>query len=367
MKPKGIFLLAGLLLALLLGGCEQAEERTLPPRPVLVMHPQPAHEGAAMYPGEVRARFQPDLAFRVGGKILQRRVQTGDRVKQGDVLAELDPADLRLQVQAMQAQLVDAEAGVALARAELERYRKLHERNLLSESHLDSLQTTLKSATARRQQAQSALGNARNQLEYGRLLAPQDGIIADTRAEAGQVVAAGQPVFVLAADGPREVEFSVPEQGYAGFAIGQPVEVTLLNRPDVRLKGEIRELAQAADPRSRTYSARVSLGDAGAELGQSARVHVSGQSAQAWFVPISAVDQDQQQAHVWLVDPLQGQVRRQAVRMRSYDGQQAIVEEGLQADDWVVVAGVHLLLEGQQVRALDRDNRPLTTGNGARE
>lgn len=367
MKFERIVLLTGMLLTLLLVGCERVVEQELPPRPVLVMQPQPTAEGAAMYPGEVRARFQPALAFRVGGKIIQRKVQTGDRVKQGEVLAELDPADLQLQVQAMQAQLADADAAVVLARAELERYRKLFERDLLSQSQLDSLQTALKSATARRQQAQSALGNARNQLDYGRLLAPQNGIIADTLVEAGQVVAAGQPVFVLAEDGPREVEFSVPEQGFADFAVGQQVDVTLLNQPEQRLQGEIRELAQAADPRSRTYSARVSLGAAEAGLGQSARVYVQGNGAQAWRVPLSAIAHEQQQAYVWTVEPRQAVVQRKAVRMRSYDGQEALIEEGLQADDWVVMAGVHLLLEGQPVRALDRDNRPLTLGNGARE
>ncbi|MFB1010415.1 MAG: efflux RND transporter periplasmic adaptor subunit [Thiopseudomonas sp.] len=365
MKNKGVVWLAVWLSVLLLGGCEKAQEQSLPPRPVLVMHPQPAQEGAAMYPGEVRARIQPDLAFRVGGKIEQRSVQTGDRVKQGQLLAALDPADLQLLLQAMQAQLADAEAGVALASAELARYRKLYERDLLSQSQLDSLQTSLKSATARRQQARAALDNARNQLDYGRLLAPADGIIASTLAEAGQVVAAGQPVFTLAEDGPREVEFSIPEQGFAGFAIGQPVEVTLLDQPQQRLKGEIRELAQAADPRSRTYGARVSLGDARAELGQSARVHVSIQAGQAWFVPLSAVDADGGQARVWLFEAGDGRVRPQPVRILAYDDQHVIVEDGLQAGDWVVMAGVHLLQDGQPVRALDPDNRPLATGNEA--
>ncbi len=365
MKTRGSVWLAMVLAWVGLAGCDQAQEQVLPPRPVLVMHPQPAESGAAVYPGEVRARFQPELAFRVGGKVLQRVVQTGDRVKQGQLLAELDPADLQLQVQAMRAQLADAEAAVALASSELERYRKLYERDLLSQSQLDSLQTALKSAAARRQQAQAALANARNQLDYGRLLAPADGIIASTLAEAGQVVAAGQPVFVLAEDGPREVEFSIPEQGFAGFAMGQPVEVTLLNQPDVRLAGEIRELAQAADPRSRTYGARVSLGDAEAGLGQSARVYISGRSSQAWFVPLSAITARDGQSQVWLFDAEQGQVRPQPVRMRSYDAQHVIVEDGLQAGDWVVMAGVHLLLEGQPVRALDPDNRPLPIGNGA--
>lgn len=362
MKPERIFLLASLLFALLLSGCEQAVEQELPPRPVLVAHPVPTHQGTASYPGEVMARHQPQLAFRVGGKVTRRLVQTGDRVKQGEVLAELDPADLQLQVQAMQAQLADAEAAVTLARAELERYRKLFERKLLSQSQLDSLQTALKSATARRQQAQSALNNARNQLQYAQLLAPQDGIIAATQAEAGQVVAAGQPVFVLAEDGPREVEFSVPEQSYAAFSLGQAVTVSLLNQPGVRLDGHIRELAQAADPRSRTYSARVSLGEGQAALGQSARVHVRNPSGQAWLVPLSAVVAEAGQARVWLFDSASGRVHAQPIGMHGYDEQYALVEQGLQAADWVVQAGVHLLLEGQSVRALDPENRSLVIG-----
>lgn len=317
-----------------------------------------------MYPGEVRARFQPELAFRVGGKIIQRKVQTGQRVKAGELLAELDPADLQLHVQAMRAQQVEAQAGLALARDELQRYQQLYERNLLSQSQLDSLRTNEKSARARLSQAGAALANAQNQLHYSQLLAPEDGIIAQTRAEAGQVVAAGQPVFVLAADGPREVEFSIPEQAYAEFAIGQQVTVTLLNQPEQRLPGQIRELEQAADPRSRTYSARVSLGAASAGLGQSARVYIAGQSGQAWFVPLSAVTSDQQQAYVWRFVADTGSVQRQPVQTRSYDNRYVLVEQGVQADDWLVVAGVHLLQEGQAVRALDQDNRPLANGSG---
>ncbi len=365
MKPKGIFLLAGMLLALLLAGCEQSAEQQLPPRPVLVVQPEPAHEGAGMYPGEVRARFQPELAFRVGGKVTRRLVQTGQRVRAGELLAELDPSDLQLQVQAMQAQQADARAGLALARDELERYRKLYQSNLLSESQLDSLQTREKSAMARLEQAGASLKHAKNQLQYGRLLASEDGIIAETRVEAGQVVAAGQPVFVLAADGPREVEFSIPEQAYADFALGQAVQVSLLNRPEQRLAGEIRELAQSADPRSRTFSARVSLaGEAAVELGQSARVHVSGRDGEVWFVPLSAVDGEGQQAFVWLLDVAQGTVRRQPVSMRGYDDQHGVIEQGLQGSDWLVAAGVHLLREGMQVRALDPENRPVAVGSG---
>lgn len=364
MTGKGFLGWAGLLCALVLAGCEQPEGQELLPRPVLVALPLPAHEGAGMYPGEVRARFQPELAFRVSGKIIERKVQNGQRVKAGDVLAELDPADLQLQVQAMQAQQQDAQAGLTLARDELQRYQKLYERNLLSESQLDSLHTREKSARARLTQAGAALENAKNQLHYSQLLAPEDGIIAQTRAEAGQVVAAGQSVFVLAADGPREVEFSIPEQAYVGFAIGQPVQVALLNQPDVRLSGTIRELEQAADPRSRTYNARVSLGEAAAELGQSARVYIGGQSTQAWFVPLSAVTGEQQQAFVWRFDQRSGTVQKLPVHARSYDDRYVLVDQGVQANDWLVVAGVHLLQEGQAVRALDQDNRPLAIGSG---
>lgn len=363
MKPKGIFLLAGVLLAVLLAGCEQPGEQALPPRPVLVVHPQPAHEGSGIYPGEVLARFQPELAFRVSGKIIQRTVQTGQRVRAGELLAELDPADLRLQVQAMQAQQVEAQAGLALARDELQRYQTLYERGLLSQSQLDSLRTTEKSARARLQQAEAALANAQNQLEYSHLRAPEDGVIARVLAEAGQVVAAGQPVFVLAADGPREVEFSVPEQAYAAFSIGQRVEVTLLNQPDTRLPGMIRELAQVADPRSRTYSARVGLADAIVELGQSARVHVSGPAGPSWLLPLSAIDGEGEQAVVWRFLPESGRVQRQQVRMTSFDERFVRIDDGVQAGDWLVAAGVHLLQDGQQVRALDADNRAVAAGS----
>ncbi|MBF8721704.1 efflux RND transporter periplasmic adaptor subunit [Pseudomonas guariconensis] len=345
-------------LALLLSACGQETAAPAAPRPALVVQPQPAGASADSYPGEVRARFEPELAFRIGGKVTKRLVEEGQRVKADQPLAELDPQDVRLQLEANRAQLAAAQANLALVRTERDRYQRLLDKQMVSHSQFDNAENLYRAGLARLKQAQAEFDVAGNQAEYAVLRAPQAGVIAKRQVEVGQVVAAGQTVFTLAADGEREVLIGLPEQQFARFAVGQTVSVELWSHPNARYEGRIRELSPAADPRSRTFAARIAFTSASApaELGQSARVFIAHAEQAPLSVPLSAVTAEQGQAYVWRVGK-DNRLERAVVRLGPYGADSVPVLEGLKADDWVVAAGGHVLREGQQVRPVDRTNR----------
>ena len=356
-----VFLLSGLAALASLAGCSGNGDETAPARPALVVEARLGEAGFASFAGEVRARHEPVLSFRIGGKLARRLVEVGDRVEAGQLLAELDAADVALQREAAQAALASAEANLALARAELERHQRLFERQLVSRSLLDTRQAQFDAAQARVRQARAQAAVSGNQADYARLLAPAAGVITQRLAEAGQVVAAGQAVYVLAQDGEREVAISLPEQAAPAFAPGRELLVELWSLPGERFRGVLREVSPAADPQARTFAARVSFdpGRAPVELGQSARVHALADGQQALAVPLSALHGQDGQTAVWVVDKASGAVSLTPVRIGAYGEDLVPVLEGLQPGDWVVAAGVHLLREGQVVRPVDRQNRPL--------
>ncbi|AUG00578.1 efflux RND transporter periplasmic adaptor subunit [Pseudomonas sp. 09C 129] len=345
-------------LAVLLSACGHEETAQTTVRPAMVVLPEPAAQAMDSYPGEVRARYEPDLAFRIGGKVSRRLVDEGQRVKADQPLAELDPQDVRLQLEATRAQVAAAEANLNLVRSERDRYKTLMDRQLVSRSQYDNAENLYRSGLARLKQIKAEFDVASNQAGYAVLRAPQDGVVARRTVEVGQVVAAGQTVFTLATDGEREVLISLPEQGFGRFRIGQLVSVELWSQPDQRFAGQIRELSPAADPRSRTFAARIAFtaGKVPAELGQSARVFIQTAGSVPLSVPLSAVTAENGAAYVWRVDA-NNTLKKTPVRLGAFGEKSVPVLEGLGVSDWVVAAGVHVLHEGQQVRPVDRSNR----------
>ncbi len=326
----------------------------------MVTQPQPAAEAFESYPGEVHARYEPELAFRIGGKVTERLVEAGDRVSKGQPLAKLDPQDVRLQLEGIRAQVAAAEANLRVAQAEHQRYKTLMDRQLVSRSQFDASENAFRSAQARLKQARAEFDVANNQVDYAVLRATHDGVVAQRRIEVGQVVAAGQTVFVLAADGEREVAISLPEQALDRYSVGQPVSVEIWSQKNKQFPGHIRELSPAADSQSRTYSARVAFAttDVAAELGQSALVSIRNESEVPLALPLSAVTAEQGKAYVWRVKD-DATLERVAVQTGAFGERLVPILAGLNADDWIVMAGVQMLHEGQPVRAVDRDNRPV--------
>lgn len=364
MKPSRmpVLFLPALLAVALLAGCGAGGDAAPAARPVLVQQPTPSAAAVQAFAGEVRARHETPLAFRVGGKVARRLVDVGDRVQAGQVLAELDADDLRLGREAAQAQLAAAEADARLASAEFERIEVMFQRQLVSRSMFDARRSALDAANSRVAQARAQLDVADNQADYGVLRAPQDGVIALRQIEAGQVVAAGQLAFGLAEDGEREIAIALPEADVARFKVGQPVMVELWATPGQRSPGVIREIAPAADAQARTFATRVGLKlpkGVAVELGQSARVYAANTDIAALAVPLSALTEVGGKPAVWVLDAAGTSARPVPVTAGPYGETEVPVLSGLEPDDWVVISGVHLLREGEAVLPVDRDNRPV--------
>ncbi|MGC5702267.1 efflux RND transporter periplasmic adaptor subunit [Pseudomonas sp. NFXW11] len=345
-------------LAFFLSACGHEEPVQMGIRPAMVVQPEPSARASDSYPGEVRARYEPELAFRIGGKVSRRLVEEGERVKANQPLAELDPQDVRLQLEATRAQVTAASANLDLVRAERDRYKALLDRQMVSRSQYDNAENLYRAGEARLKQIKAEFDVASNQAGYAVLRAPQDGVVAKRAVEVGQVVAAGQTVFTLATDGEREVLISFPEQNYGRFKVGQAVSVELWTHPGQRFDGHIRELSPAADPRSRTFAARIAFnaGKVPAELGQSARVFIQNAEVVSLSVPLSALSAEAGATYVWRVDA-NNTLHKVPVRVGAFGEKSVPVLEGLNANDWVVAAGVHVLHEGLQVRPVDRSNR----------
>ncbi len=363
MRPPAIvFPLALVAATLMLGGCATEANDAPIIRPALVARAQAApHAAGESYVGEVRARFESRLGFRVAGKIRIRHVDVGRRVRAGDVIAELDSTDLDLAAQAAEAAVASAEADANFARAELARHRELLERRVISQALYDARASAADAAEARLRTTHAQLAQARNQSRYAALIADADGVITAIDAEVGQVVAAGAPVATLAHGNEIEVLIAVPESRVTAFTVGMPVGIEVWANDNARFAGRVREIAPAADPRTRTYDVRVTFDDGAAvQLGMTARVHVAAtDKPDATLVPLSALHRSGDGPVVWVVDPASGRVRQSAVEVLAYGEAGVVLGAGIDVSTWVVVAGVHKLVDGQIVRPIGRDHRPL--------
>ncbi len=311
------------------------------------------------FSAEVRARVESRLGFRVAGKILRRQAELGQVVKAGQVLAELDPQDYQLSADAARAQVAAAQTQRDLAAADFRRFAALKEQNFISGAELERRETTLKAAQAQLEQAQAQLAAQGNQAGYTRLLAPTAGVVTAVEAEPGQVVAAGSPVVRLAAEGPRDAVFSVPEDKVAAMRTGAVVRITPWASART-LEGSVREVAASADPATRTFQVKVGLpADAGLPLGATVTVApraLSQEGQRAIKLPTSALRQEAGGTSVWVLDPATMTVKAQPVQVSGADGNEAVIASGLQPGMQVVAAGVHVLQPGQKV-SLYQDKR----------
>ncbi len=339
--------------AVLLVACSRAAPPEEPVRAVKVI----AVGGGVLsarheYAGEVRARVESRLGFRVGGKIIKRQAELGQQVKAGQVLAQLDPQDYRLAADAARAQVAAAATNRNLAAADYRRYKELKEQNFISGAELERRDTTLKAAQAQLEQARSQLAVQGNQAGYAVLTADVSGVVTAVDAEPGQVVAAGATVVRIAADGVRDVVFSVPEDKMAAIKVGAPVTLHVWAQA-ADLAGRVREVAASSDPVTRTYPVKVSI-DVKEPPPLGATVNVVMQAAGLVGVPViklptSALRQDGQATAVWVLDKASMTVRSQVIQIATADGNEAVVAAGLQPGVLVVSAGVHVLSPGQKV------------------
>jgi RND family efflux transporter MFP subunit len=344
---------ASLAAAAALAACGSQEPPPPPPRPVVTVTAAPvAGTEIAVYSGEVRARREADLGFRIPGKIVARYVDVGTPVRKGAALAKLDPADAQLNVAASQSALAAAETEYQFAKAELDRYGSLLQKQFISQAVFDQKQNAFNAAKARYEQAQSQLAVVRNQSAYTTLVADQDGVVTAVNAEAGQVVSAGQAVVRIARPEEREVLINVPETRLEDLKAGtREILVRTLAEPDKTYRGTVREIAPNADAATRTFATRIAIAEPGpgVALGMTANVMLMGKDGRGIVLPLTSIYRKGNEPAVWVVDPKAGTVRLQPVTVAQYREDGAVIASGLAGGEQIVAAGVNKLVEGQVV------------------
>jgi len=360
------------LTAAILAACSKPAPPSNDVRPVRVMLLAFDTVGErSEFSGDVRPRYESALGFRVGGKIVERKVDVGALVEKGDVLMRLDPQDMKLAETQAKATLRAAETERDLANADYKRHVNLRSQNFVSQAVLDAKQSALKAAQANVDAARAGLRGQSNQATYTSLSADADGVVTAIEAEVGQVVQAGTPVARVARTDEKEVVIGIPEDKVQLLRKAGAVTVRLWANSRQTLPGKIREVSPVADPASRTYTVKVSIpARPDVRLGMTASVELAtGASGGALRAPLSALVQNKGASAVWVVE--NGAVKLVPVQVAGQVDNDVLLAGGVRAGQQVVTAGVNQLKAGQKVRILTSDiarradNEAAVSGNAA--
>lgn len=332
---------------------EEAREIIRPVKVTQVRYGQTTDR--ASYTGVVKARYEAELAFRASGKILSRKVELGQRVKAGQVIAELDPQDYVLSMKASEASLAMAEADAKQAIADEVRNRDLVRGKAISPADYDRYRAVADAQIKRVEQAKSQLDISRNKLIYTTLKADHDGVITNLMFEVGKVVAEGTPIVVVSRTDELEAVVAIPENRVT-VAQTAKASVELWSDKDRKFAARLRELSPNADPITRTYTARFHIEKPTEEvrLGMTATVHLDSLDVgrQLVTLPLSAVYDSGKGPRVWVVDPKTGKLTSREIRVKEYHQDTILIASGLQVGDHVVTGGTQKLDEGLTVRVV---------------
>ncbi|MET0357221.1 MAG: efflux RND transporter periplasmic adaptor subunit [Cellvibrio sp.] len=364
MRYLPFYLIFSLLLSSSIAGCSKQPEKTEDIRPVRAIQLSAAQQQVmAEYSGNVQARIESQLAFRVGGKIQVRKVDVGSLVKPGQMLMALDPQDLNLAQAQAQANLKAAQSNFELAEFELKRFQELRKTNAISQSAFDAKNTAFESAKATWEQAQAAYKGQSNQAAYANLVSDVEGVVTAIDAEVGQVVAAGVPVIQVAKAGELEVLVGIPENNVEMIKRSTQIEVQLWANSKEVMAGKIRELSPVADAATRTFIARISLQNLTAKqvalvkLGMTASVKFSLTTPGSFVkIPLTALYQEKGVTSVWVIE--KSAVKLVPVQVGGVSGNDVLLTGGVSAGQFVVTAGVHVLNPGQRVSILEPETKP---------
>jgi len=354
--PSALGVIGVIFSILMLAACHEEQKATpqavRPVRTVTVAL-QEAGEKVALT-GEIQPRYQADLGFRVNGKILARPVDVGTQVKQGDLLARLDPQQYRQDLEVAKSEIAVAEAEVTRSQNQEYRQRELLKNGYTTQVQYDQALKTFRTAQAQLDAARARQIQASENLGYTELKADNDGVITAIGADPGQVVSAGQMVVRLAQPGEREAVFNLAEGAFKSRPKDPTVTVHLVSNPEIATTGQVRYISPQADPETRTYTVRISLPDAPPQMRLGANVvgTVTLDQGQSVSIPGSALFQKDGKPAVWLVEK-DRTVQLKPITVQRYEGDAVIVGDGLAQGDVVVTAGVQKLLPGQKVSLLE--------------
>jgi membrane fusion protein, multidrug efflux system len=325
------------------------------PRPVRVVtvERQEAGETIALT-GQVEAEIEVSLSFRVGGRMIQRSVNIGDRVKAGQVVARLEPEPAENALRTARANLAAATSLLTKTRNDFNRQDELLRGGWTTRVRHDQAMHAMQAAQAQVDAARAQLATAEDNLSYTELVADASGHVTAVGSEPGEVVPAGRMIVQLAREGGRDAVFDVPARVINGAPYDPVVNVVLASDPAVRASGRVREVAPQADPVTRTFRVRVGLDNPpeAMRLGSTVTGTITQEGAAQIAIPASALTRQQGLPAVWIVDSKASTVSLHPVDVASYDLAQVIVEQGLEPGDVVVTAGVQSLRPGEKVRLL---------------
>jgi len=350
----GALIFAGMAL---LGGCDGPSAKAPETRPVrtVTVDPKPIEDDRQAI-GEVRARYESDLGFRVGGKVTARLVDVGVSVKKGAVLARLDEQEYRNKLKSAEADIVAAEAVLVESQASEGRLRQLLASGTTTRAAYDTAVKNLRSAEAKLDSAKASRDLAKDQLGYTDLVAEFDGIVTATGAEPGQVVNAGQMIVRLARPTDKDGVFNIAESAFQTrpAPADSPIEVivSLLANPGITADGVVREISPVADPATRTFQVKVTLKNPPDQMrfGASIVGRLKASTAPVVVLPATALFDRLGKPAVWVVDTAAGTVALKDVTVARYETDRVILSGGLTKGEIVVTAGVNRLREGQKVR-----------------
>ena len=332
-------------------GAEQAPE--VPTRPVRSVIVTGGSSGdSTTYTAEIRSRFETDLSFQVGGKIIRRDVDVGATVKRNQVLAQLDQTDTQLGVDAARGAVPAAQSDLDRSRSEEARFRDLLERGLTTRAQYQAQQTAVRAAEAKLSQATAELRLAQQRLGYTTLRADQDGVVTRMLVEAGSVVSAGQRVMSIARPSELEAVFDVPDARIGEIRNLSSVVINPLSGDGTAWAGRVREISPSADPVTRTYQVRTSIVNPPPSLRLGMTVSVTlpltgGPPNVA--LPSTSIFQKDGKPAVWIVKD-DGTVELRPVSVERYDSDRVFIASGIRTGERVVTAGVHRLAPGEKVR-----------------
>lgn len=345
-------------LAALLAACGAPEE---PPvadiRPVRTVTVEELPSGETVtLTGRIEAEEEVRLAFRVGQRLLERKVNVGDRVEAGQLVASLDSTTLQNAMQGARARVVSAQAAAADARLEFDRQRTLLERGVAPRANFERAQKARDSNVAQVDAAQAELATAREQLTYTDLIADSAGVVTAVGAEPGEVVSAGQMIVRVARKSGRDAVFDAPARVKEVVGGLDPeVTVVLTSNPATRTTGRVREISPQADPVTRTFEVKVGLTDPpeAMRLGSTVTGTIHLGLSPGIRIPASALTSSQGQPAVFLLDPTSNTVSLRNVEVARFGLAEVELASGLAVDEIVVTAGVQTLRPGQKVRLLE--------------
>ena len=339
------------------GGEAPADVKPLRP----VVYHEVGFQGGAIirtFSGTAETDKIVNLSFRSSGIVTRFDIRVGQRVRKGELLAQLDNVPARLSYEQSILSLNSAASQMNTAKLNFERVRSLYEKGTASLSDFENAKNSFRTAEASYESAQRSVEIQKEQLSYAFIYSPENGTIASVSAEVDENINAGQHVAVLNAGSDMEISLGLPESVINGVRTGMNVQIAFASIPDQRFAGSVSEISPSVDPNAATYPVRITVLDPSAAIRSGMTANVTfdfsdaAQMENTLVVPAKAVGEDETGRFVFLIDEDSGRtvVKKQAVQVGELTAEGFVIRNGLDAGQKIATAGLQTLLDGQEVR-----------------